>query len=76
MLAEALLIDVDSTLRSLQIEFIRFADDYVILAKNVEDAEYGIRALAETLYLNHGLTLQTAKTRIRTSKEYLDSIRS
>ena len=76
VLAEALLIDVDSTLRTLQIDFIRFADDYVILAKNVEDAEYGIRALAETLYLNHGLTLQTAKTRIKTSKEYLDSIRS
>jgi hypothetical protein len=73
VLAEALLIDVDSTLRSLRIEFVRFADDYVIVSDKVEDAEYGIRALAETLYLNHGLTLQTAKTKIKTATEYLDS---
>jgi hypothetical protein len=73
VLAEAVLIDVDSTLRSLKIEFVRFADDYVIVANKVEDAEYGIRALAETLYLNHGLTLQTAKTKIKTATEYLDS---
>jgi hypothetical protein len=76
VLAEALLIDVDSTLRSLKIEFVRFADDYIIVANRIEDAEYGIRALAETLYLNHGLTLQTAKTKIKTAAEYLQSFQN
>lgn len=73
VLAEAVLIDVDSTLISKGVEFIRFVDDYVIIADRVEDAEYGIRALAEVLYLNHGLTLQTAKTRIKSSAEYLET---
>lgn len=39
----------------------------------IEEAEFGIRKLAETLYLNHGLTLQTAKTKIEKSPDYLSS---
>jgi hypothetical protein len=71
VLAEAALIDVDSTLVMLGIDFVRFVDDYVVFADQVEDAEFGIRALAEVLYLNHGLTLQTAKTKIMASAKYL-----
>ncbi len=63
-LAEAVLIDVDSTLLSFDVDFVRFTDDYVIFGETPEDAEYGIRVLGETLFMNHGLTLQTAKTRI------------
>lgn len=71
LFGEAILIDVDSTLISKGIDFLRFVDDYVIVADRAEDAEYGIRELAEVLYLNHGLTLQTAKTKLTTSEGYL-----
>ena len=71
-LGEAVLIDVDSTLRSYGIDFIRFTDDFLIFAATPEAGEYGIRILAETLFLNHGLTLQTAKTRVMKASEYLE----
>jgi hypothetical protein len=64
-LGEAVLIDVDSTLLSFGIDFIRFVDDYIIFADKVQEAEYGIRILGETRFRNHGLTLQTAKTKYR-----------
>jgi Reverse transcriptase (RNA-dependent DNA polymerase) len=72
LLGEAILIDVDSTLLSFDIDFLRFTDDYVVFAKTPEDAEYGIRMLAETLFLNHGLTLQTAKTKVLEGSAYVD----
>jgi hypothetical protein len=71
-LAEAILIDTDSTLLSFDVDFFRFTDDYVVFAETPEDAEYGIRVLGETLFMNHGLTLQTAKTRILRGSEYVD----
>jgi hypothetical protein len=70
-LGEAVLIDVDSTLMSYDIDFIRFTDDFTIFADTPEEAEYGIRILGETLFLNHGLTLQTAKTKVLAASEYL-----
>jgi hypothetical protein len=72
LLGEAILIDVDSTLLSFGVEFLRFTDDYVIFSDAPEDAEYGIRVLGETLFTNHGLTLQTAKTKILKGIEYVD----
>jgi hypothetical protein len=72
LLGEAILIDVDSTLLSFDIDFKRFTDDYVFFGNTPEDAEYGIRVLGETLFTNHGLTLQTAKTRILSGSEYVD----
>jgi hypothetical protein len=71
-LGEAILIDVDSTLLSFDIDFVRFTDDYVIFAEAPEDAEYGIRMLAETLFTNHGLTLQTAKTKVLEGTDYVE----
>lgn len=72
-LGEALLIDVDSTLMSYDIDFIRFTDDFVIFANTPENAEYGLRILGETLFLNHGLTMQTAKTKVLAASEYLET---
>jgi hypothetical protein len=72
LLGEAILIDVDSTLLSFDIDFFRFTDDYVIFGETPEDAEYGIRVLGETLFTNHGLTLQTAKTKVLKGAEYVD----
>ncbi len=72
LLAEAVLIDVDSTLKSYGIDFLRFVDDYAIFAEKPKDAEYGIRVLGETLFQNHGLTLQTAKTKVLSASAYLE----
>ncbi len=72
LLGEAVLIDVDSTLVSFDIDFIRYVDDFVIFADTPTNAEYGIRVLGETLFRNHGLTLQTAKTKVMTASEYLE----
>ena len=57
---------------SYGIDFIRFADDFVIFASKSQDAEYGIRMLGETLFQNHGLTLQTAKTQVLPIDDYLE----
>jgi hypothetical protein len=66
------LADVDSTLLSFGVDFIRFVDDYIIFANRVQDAEYGLRMLGETLFRNHGLTLQTAKTKVYRAQEYIE----
>jgi len=71
-LGEAVLVDVDSTLMSYEIDFVRFVDDFAIFADTPEDAEYGIRVLGETLFTNHGLTLQAAKTKVVPLREYYD----
>ncbi len=71
-LGEAAMIDVDSALMSYGIDFIRFTDDFVIFAAKPDSAEYGIRILAETLFQNHGLTLQTAKTNVLRTEDYLE----
>jgi hypothetical protein len=72
LLAEAVLSDVDRVLLSHGIDFVRFVDDYIIFADRAEDAEYGIRVLGETLFQFHGLTLQTAKTKVSSGKDYID----
>jgi hypothetical protein len=72
LLGEAVLIDVDNTLLSYGVDFIRYVDDFVIFANSAREAEYGLRILGETLFLNHGLTLQAAKTNVLAASDYLD----
>ena len=69
-LGEAILIDIDSTLKSYGADFIRYVDDHVFFAKSPESAVSALHHLAECLFLNHGLTLQTAKTKVLSSKDY------
>ena len=71
LLGEAVLIDVDSTLMSFGIDFVRFVDDFVIFAHTAKLAEYGLRVLGETLIQHHGLTLQPAKTKVLSAPDYL-----
>jgi hypothetical protein len=70
-LAEAVLIDVDSALVSRGIDFVRYVDDYVIFARSRELAEAGLAFLGETLFTNHRLTLQTAKTSVLGTPAYV-----
>lgn len=69
-LGEAILIDIDSTLRSSGADFVRYVDDHVFFEKSPESAVAALHHLAECLFLNHGLTLQTAKTKVLSSKDY------
>ncbi|MDP1831347.1 MAG: RNA-directed DNA polymerase [Geothrix sp.] len=64
LLGEAILIDVDATLQSKGINFVRWVDDYNIFCKSEYEAQSVLFGLGEWLYSNHGLTLQSAKTKI------------
>lgn len=69
-LAEAVLIDIDSALKAHGVDFVRFVDDFVVFGKTYESIEASLHFLGEKLFLNHGLTLQTAKTDIYTRESF------
>ena len=71
LLAELALNSVDKLLRGEGIRFCRFVDDYRIYCSSKEKAYQRLIFLSEKLF-NEGLALQKNKTRILTSKEFLD----
>ncbi|KAB0484023.1 hypothetical protein BVK86_11670 [Pseudomonas reinekei] len=73
ILSELLLNRVDRLLISESIIFCRFVDDFVIFAKNKEEAYSALISLNDLLLTNEGLSLQKTKTRIMTSKEFLST---
>jgi hypothetical protein len=70
ILSELLLNRVDRLLQSRGIVFCRFADDYHIFTQSREEAYDALRFLTEKLLQHEGLTLQRAKTRILTAKDF------
>lgn len=74
VLAEALLIDVDANLQSRGADFVRWVDDYNIFCKSEYEAQSNLFSLGEWLFSNHGLTLQSAKSKILTVERYKDEI--
>lgn len=74
VLAEAVLIDIDRTLLSYDIDFIRFVDDFIIFGKSPSESEYGLRVLGENLFAKHGLTLQAAKTKVLPAEECVSRV--
>lgn len=73
ILSELLLNRVDRLLVSESITFCRFVDDFVIFAKDKEEAYSALISLNDLLLTNEGLSLQKTKTRIMTSKEFLST---
>lgn len=69
ILSELSLNNVDQYLLGRSINFVRFADDYHLFAKNKSDAYDYLFKISEFLD-NEGLSLQKAKTRIVSSNEY------
>jgi hypothetical protein len=69
ILAEATLIGVDNYLSELEIDFIRFVDDYRLFAPDTITAHYWLTILIERLWLE-GLTINKSKTKIEASIEY------
>lgn len=76
ILGEAILIDVDLFLRSRDIDFVRWVDDYHIFSRSEYAAQSAVFQLGERLFVSHGLTLQTAKTRIWPVGRYRDTVRA
>ena len=70
ILAEAVLIDVDSFLCMNNMDFVRWVDDFHIFCKSEYEAQASLFRLGEWLYSNHGLTLQSAKTKIYPISRY------
>lgn len=73
-LAEALLIEVDEYLLSCDIEFVRWVDDYWIFGASEPQVVSGLFRLGERLNQTQGLSLNPAKTRIRTSAEFTQQV--
>lgn len=70
VLAEITLSDVDEALLATGVDFIRFNDDYRIFARSRTQAYKQIAFLAETLFRNHGLSLQPQKTSIQDATSF------
>ena len=68
--AEVAIDDVDKSLRSEGIAFIRYVDDFRLFATSFNDGYRKLTTLANVLFKNHGLTLQQAKTSIITTEEF------
>lgn len=76
VLGEAVLIDVDSFLQSNSIDYVRWVDDYNIFCRSEFLAQSTLFELAEWLFSNHGLTLQSAKTKILPVSRYVNEVLS
>lgn len=64
IIAEGILIDVDTMLRRDGLKFTRFVDDFRIIVDTPARAHTALCRLAEHLMLTEGLSLNAAKTRI------------
>lgn len=74
LLSELVITDVDQALLSEGIQFCRFSDDFRLFAHSEREAHDMLVTLAETLFENHGLTLQQTKTRVQRASEFLGRI--
>jgi len=64
LLAESVLIEVDEYLLSMNIEFVRLADDYVLFGSSESECAAALHELGRRLLLSEGLTLNASKTRV------------
>lgn len=74
ILGEAVLIDVDAYLHSIGVDFVRWVDDYNIFSKSEYLAQSHLFKAAEWLYTQHGLTLQSSKTKILPVERYTSEV--
>lgn len=76
IIAEGVLIDVDTMLRREGFKFTRFVDDFRIKVDSPAQAHTALCRLAEYLMLTEGLSLNAAKTRIVSSSIAIGEIDS
>lgn len=73
LLAEIALSNVDDALLAFGVKFIRYVDDYLILATSHTEAYRYFAFLTDVLRINR-LDLQAAKTDILTKQDYLQGL--
>lgn len=73
LLAEVAIADVDAALQSEGLVHTRFVDDYRVFCSTERAAYSALAFLANTLFENHGLTLQQHKTYIQPAADFLDA---
>jgi hypothetical protein len=71
VMSEAVLIDVDSFIKSLGVIHTRYVDDFRIFSDSHDDLIKVLERLTLYLYENHRLTLATDKTEILISEKFL-----
>lgn len=76
VLAEACLDDVDQFLMDKEFQLTRYADDFRLFVNSVRDARDALRHLTHYLYTAHRLAIQSSKTRIQLSSEFLACLES
>lgn len=74
IIAEGVLIDIDTMLRRQGLSFTRYVDDFRIILDNPAAAHTALCKLAEHLMLTEGLSLNAAKTRITTASSIVAEI--
>lgn len=74
IIAEGVLIDIDTMLRRQGLKFTRYVDDFRIILDNPAQAHTALCKLAEHLMLTEGLSLNAAKTRITPASSILTEI--
>lgn len=73
IMAEATLIDVDQHITRLKVPHTRYVDDFRIFGTSERELNQVLENLTSYLYSNHRLTLAGDKTKILTSKDFLEN---
>jgi hypothetical protein len=71
LLSEAAISDIDHLLLADGYDFFRFSDDFRIICTDQKEGYEALRRLAEYLYFNHGLTLNSSKTEVLPGEVFL-----
>lgn len=71
LLAEFTITDIDQALLNNGQVYCRFSDDFRLFCKDERDAYENLAFLANTLFENHGLTLQQHKTEIMNINDFI-----
>lgn len=75
VLAELFLTQVDAALTARGVQWNRYVDDFVLIAKNTAEAYQALGILAQGL-MDYGLSLNKSKTVFLSSKHYRDYVAS
>lgn len=75
VLAELFLNQVDAALTARGVQWNRYVDDYILIAKNTAEAYRALGILAQGL-MDYGLSLNKSKTVFLSSKHYRDYVAS
>ena len=71
LLAEGSLSDVDSFLDQRGVPFVRYVDDFRVFSDSTPELVHLLQELTGLLHSNHGLALQTGKTELNNTLDFV-----